>query len=444
MERIFSAKINHFLSSMSSDISIEQPGGGRPVITPLYLLKKYFLFYFVIALLAGGFYGGFVYGSKKEILPLSKQSSADGGTVKNADKPLPDHLAKDANFDLFWDVWGRVKENYYKKDTPDTKLFYGAVAGIVSSLDDPYSIFLNPEKAKEFNESLSGSFDGIGAELGMKKNQLLIIATLPEMPAEKAGLRAGDKILSVDDKTTTSMSIDEAVTKIRGKRGTKVTLTIYRDGEPRERDIEITRDQIVIQSVKWEMKDDGIGYIRITHFTQDTAKKFKDAVQALLAKNMKRLILDVRSDPGGYLDAAVDVAGYWIDGKTVVIERYADGTQDEYKGRSTPLLENIPTAVLIDRGSASASEIVAGALQDEEKAVLIGEQSFGKGSVQDVQRLADGSELKLTIAHWFTPKGRTIQDEGIKPDISVEMTEQDYKDKKDPQLQRAMEELKKK
>lgn len=413
-------------------------------ITPSYLLKKYFLFYIGVALLAGSFYGGYLYGTWEGALPLATKSSNGGGIVRNADKPLPDHLSKDTDFDLFWDVWKRVKEESYKTDTPDTKLFYGAVGGIVTSLDDPYSIFLDPEKAKDFNESLSGSFDGIGAELGMKKNQLLIIATLPDMPAEKAGIRAGDKILAVDKKATTGMTIDEAVTKIRGKRGTKVTLTIYRDGEPKERDIEIVRDKIVIQSVKWEMKSDGIGYIQIVHFTQDTAAKFKEAAQSLLAKKMKRLVVDLRNDPGGYLDAAVNIAGYWIDGKTVVIERYADGTQDEYKGHVIPLLERVPTVVLINKGSASASEIVAGALQDEGRAVLIGEQSFGKGSVQDVQRLSDGSELKLTIANWFTPKGRTIQDEGIKPDISVEMTDEDYKNKKDPQLERAFEELRKK
>jgi carboxyl-terminal processing protease len=413
-------------------------------ITPAYLLKKYFLFYIGIALLAGGFYGGYLYGTGQKALPISAQGSPNGGRVLNADKTTPDHISKDADFGLFWDVWRRVKEDYINKDTADTKLFYGAIGGIVDSLDDPYSVFLDPEKAKEFNESLSGSFDGIGAELGMKKNQLLIIATLPDMPAEKAGLRAGDKILSVDKKTTTNMTIDEAVTKIRGKRGTKVVLTIYRDGEQRERDIEIVRDKIVIQPVKWEMKEGGIGYIRIAHFTEGTAAKFKEAAQSLLAKKAKGLVLDVRNNPGGYLDAAVSVAGYWIDGKTVVVEKYADDTQDEYRGNVVPFLKQMPTVVLINKGSASASEIVSGALQDEGKAVLIGEQSFGKGSVQDVQRLSDGSELKLTIAKWLTPKGRTIQDEGIAPDIVVPMTDQDYTDKKDPQLDRALQELKNK
>jgi len=409
-------------------------------MTPAYILRKYFLFYIVIALVAGGFYGGYVYGKRTTTLPLSA-ASQNGGAVLNADKPLPDHIAKDADFSLFWDVWKRVKEDYIKKDTPDTKLFYGAIGGIVASLGDPYSVFLDPAKAKDFNESLTGSFEGIGAELGMKNNQLLIIATLPGMPAEKAGLRAGDKILAVDKKSTTNMTIDEAVTKIRGKGGTAVKLTIYRDGELHERDIEVVRGQIVIQSVNWKMKENGIGYIQIIHFADDTDSKFKEAVNDLLSKKMKGLIIDVRNDPGGYLDAAVSIAGYWIDGKTVVIERYDDAHKDEYKGHVTPVLQNIPTAVLVNKGSASASEILSGALQDYGKATLVGEQTFGKGSVQDVQKLKDGSELKLTIAKWLTPKGRTIQDEGIKPDIIVEMTEKDFTDKKDPQYDKAREEV---
>ncbi len=412
-------------------------------LTPLYILKKYFLFYVVIALIGGSFYGGFIYGEKQPYRP-SEVATEQSGAITNSDKPAPEYVGKDVDFALFWDVWKRVKEEHIKKNTPDTKLFYGALSGIVSALDDPYSIFFNPEQAKEFEESLSGSFEGIGAELGMKKNQLLIIATLPDMPAEKAGLRAGDKILAVDKKSTTGMTIDAAVTRIRGKKGTNVTLTIYRDGESKERDISITRNTIVIEPVKWEMKDGNIGYIHIIQFSEKTTAKFKQAVQELLAKKMRGLVIDLRNDPGGYLDAAVEIAGYWVDGNTVVIEKYADNKQDEYKGHVVPRLKDMPTAVLINKGSASASEIVSGALQDYGKAILVGEQSFGKGSVQDVQRLSDGSALKLTIAKWLTPKGRTIQDEGITPNIIVELSEDDYKNKKDPQLERAIEEVRKK
>lgn len=415
-------------------------------ITPVYILKKYFLFYVLIAVLGGGFYGGYLYGRQEVTLPFQEESTekqAAAGRVLNAQKSLPDHLSKDVDFDLFWDVWQRVKNDYITKDTADTELFYGALSGIVSALDDPYSVFLDPRMAKEFNESLSGSFDGIGAEIGMKNNQLVIIAPLPDMPAEKAGLRGGDKILAVNGESTTGMTIDEAVTKIRGKRGTEVTLTMYRDGEQKERDVTIIRGNIVIKSVRWEVKKDSIGYIRIVHFTQDTASDFRTAVNDLLAKNVRSLLLDMRNNPGGYLDAAVQIAGYWVDGETVVVEQYDGERREEYKGRTRARLKDMPTIVLVNGGSASASEIVAGALQDYGKAKIYGEQTFGKGSVQDLQRLKDGSSLKLTIARWLTPKGRTIEKDGIAPDVVVEFTEEDYKEKKDPQLDKALEALKK-
>lgn len=407
------------------------------------MLRKYFLFYFIVAVVAGSFFGGYRYGRQAVTLPLKiAPASQEGGRVVNAQKPLPDHLSKDVDFDLFWDVWKRAKSEYITKDTPDTKLFYGAVSGIVSALDDPYSVFFDPQKAKEFSESLSGTFDGIGAEIGMKNNQLVIIAPLPEMPAEKAGLRGGDKILSIDKKSTANMPIDEAVTKIRGMRGTVVMLTIYRDGEQKERDVSVTRDKIVIQAVRSEVKEDGVGYIRIVHFTEGTAVDFRNAVNTLLDKKITRLVVDLRNNPGGYLEAAVQVAGYWVDGETVVIEQYDGERREEYKGKSRARLSHMPTVVLVNKGSASASEIVAGALQDYKKATIIGEQTFGKGSVQDVQTLKDGSTLKLTIAKWLTPKGRTIQGDGITPDIAVEMTEDDFKNKKDPQMERALKEVK--
>ncbi len=389
-----------------------------------------------LALVAGGtFYAGYLVGRDGSVAPSEQGQS---GSVTNTDKPLPKHLSKDVRFDLFWDVWNRTKNDYITKDTPDTQLFYGALRGIVSSLEDPYSEFFDPDMAEKFDQSLSGTFDGIGAEIGMKNRQLVIVAPLPSSPAERAGVRAGDRILLIDKRSTVDMSIDEAVSLIRGKRGSEVTLTLYHEGDKKERAVAITRDKIVIPSVVSEMKGD-VAYIKVSHFNQDTGEAFRKAVRTLTAKKPRGLVLDLRNDPGGYLDTAVEMAGYWIGSRTAVIEKYGDGRQEEYTARGSAILSDMPTVVLVNEGSASASEIVAGALQDYKLATIVGMQTFGKGSVQNLQRLPDGSAIKLTIAKWLTPNGRSIDDEGIKPDIEIDMTEKDYEEQKDPQLEKALE-----
>lgn len=352
-------------------------------------------------------------------------------------------MSEDVDFDLFWNVWKRVKTGYITKNIEDKKLFYGSLAGMVAALEDPYSVFLEPDTAKKFDESLSGTFEGIGAEIGMKKNQLLIMSILPDTPAERASLRSGDAIVSIDKKDTAGMTIDYAVSIIRGKGGTPVVLKIYRADEGKPRDVTIIRDKIVVRSVTWKiLPDSHIGYIKLAHFNQDTESGFKDAVQNLMAQRVSGIILDMRNNPGGFLDTAIQVSGYWVDGQTVVIEKYDEQNKDEYKSRTRASLRNMPTVVLVNEGSASAAEIVAGALQDYKKAVLVGVKTFGKGSVQDLQRLKDGSALKLTIAKWLTPNGRSINEEGITPDIEVLMTEKDYTENKDPQLDRAIKEVK--
>jgi len=390
-------------------------------------------------LLLASFTGGYAAGNHSAGKP---RPTIQGGEVIGKNAALPAYLSKDVQFSLLWDVWQHVKQDYVVKDTPDTKLFYGALAGVVESLGDPYSSFFDPDTAKRFNDDLSGSFSGIGAEIGVKNNQLLIIAPLPGTPAEKAGLRAGDKILMIDKKSTTAMTVDVAVDLIRGKRGTQVMLTIYRDGEKQERKVTITRDTIKVVSVKWEMKANNVGYIQITHFNRDTEENFKKAVDELMAKKAKKIILDLRNDPGGFLDTAVTVAGYWTNGKTVVIEKEDDEHKTDYKPDNRAVLKDFPTVVLVNGGSASASEIVAGALQDYGEAKIVGTQTFGKGSVQNVINLSDGSELKLTIAKWYTPKDRSIHEIGIAPDVKVEITDKDIEAKKDPQLEKAMELLK--
>jgi len=326
---------------------------------------------------------------------------------------------KNVDFEMFWDVWSKLQRKYVEKDVKDSTLFYGSLEGMVASLGDPYTIYMPPQKAERFQQDLAGSFYGIGAQLGMKKEMITIIAPLPDSPAEKAGLKAGDQIIAVDGSDTYGWTLDETVNKIRGKeKGTEVKLMIFRSGQSAPKEYVIVRDNIVIKSVTWEMKDK-IGYIKIASFNEDTASLFDKAIKDILAKNPKSLVLDLRNDPGGFLDTAVRVASEWIPEGVIVEEKFSDGNVEKYNSSGSHRLANIKTVVLINQGSASASEIVAGALQDYGKAILAGEKSFGKGSVQDYEQLADGSGLKITVAEWLTPKGRRINKNGIEPDKKI-------------------------
>jgi len=400
---------------------------------------RYTTFYVVVILMLGSFLGGLILGGKHGKVETEKKFL--GGSIENKGK-LPNYLSKDIDFDLFWKVWDLVKREYVEQPVADTKLFYGALSGIVSALEDPYSVFLNPEMTKKFEQELSGAFDGIGAELGIKNKQLTIIAPLPDTPAERAGLRAGDKILAIDGRETTNMSLDYAVSIIRGPKGTEVTLTIWREGWEKPQDIKITRAKIEIASVKWGMKDE-IAYIEINHFNEDTSRRFNQAVVELLTKNPKGLILDLRNNPGGFLDTAVEIGGEWIEKDVIVIEQKQNGEREENKSSGLARLQDLKTVVLVNEGSASASEILAGALQDYGKAILVAKKTFGKGTVQNLETLPDGSSVKITVAKWLTPKGRLIEGEGITPDEEVDLTVEDYEANRDPQIAKAIEILKK-
>ena len=344
--------------------------------------------------------------------------------------------------DLFQQVWNTAKNYYVKQPVSDQDLFYGSLRGIVSALKDPYSVFLDPDTASKFKQEIAGSFEGIGIEIGVKKNQLTVIAPLPGTPAAKAGLKAGDEIVAINHLDTAEMSVDYAASLIRGKGGTKVKLTIFRPGWTNTKDIEITRAKINIKTVSWEMKDSSIAYLKISHFNGDTLADFTKAVKEIIAKNPQKLILDLRDNPGGYLDVAVDCAGFWLPNQTVVISKDSQKQPTVFTAKGQGELANLKTIVLVNKGSASAAEILAGALQDYQKATLVGETTFGKGSVQELIDLAGGSAVKITTAYWYTPKGRQINDVGIAPDIKVELTDQDYEANKDPQLDKAMELLK--
>lgn len=384
--------------------------------------------------------GIFIGTTQKQAQELANQfTSGLDGTALGGVAAVP----QDLNFKLFWEVWQKVKVDAVDHNVTDQDLFYGAVRGVVGALKDPYSVFFTPDETRKFNEELSGSFEGIGAEIGFNKNNILsIIAPLPATPAERAGLKAEDMILKIDGKDTTDMNLEEAVSKIRGQKSTEVTLNIFREGFSEPKDFAITRDRIQIESVKWEIKEAGgkkFAYIKISHFNADTAAKFEKIVMPVLQKNPNGIILDLRNNPGGFLDVSVDIAGFWTGDKTVVIEQIKGDKKEELKGDGVARFQDIPTIVLVNGGSASASEIVAGALQDHGKAKIVGTKSFGKGSVQELESLGNGSSLKLTVAKWLTPKGVSISEKGITPDIEVKFTDKDFEEKKDPQLEKALE-----
>jgi carboxyl-terminal processing protease len=335
-------------------------------------------------------------------------------------------------------VWSLVRERYVDQPVSDQDLFEGALQGLMYGLNDPYSAYFTPKMAEEFSQELSGSFFGIGAELGLNDTGgLVVVAPISDTPAERAGVRAGDAILAIDGTDTLGMTVSQAVGIIRGEKGTDVTLTLLGAGETEARTVTITRDEIRIESVKTTIRPDGIGVVEVSMFGDDTIASFGEAADTLEAANVKGIIVDMRNNPGGYLEAAIALAGYWTGSNTVMQEEIR-GERTEFAGDGDGRFADVPTVVLVNGGSASASEIFAGALQDYGYATVIGEQTFGKGSVQEYQELPDGGAVKITVARWLTPKGRSIDKEGIAPDQEVTRTLDDYHANLDPQLDAAI------
>jgi len=335
-----------------------------------------------------------------------------------------------ADFNQFWDIWDLIKNKYVSQPVNEVNLFYGAMQGLVSGLNDPYSVYFPPQKAQEFARDLSGELEGIGAEVGTKDNYIIVIAPLPQSPAEKAGLKPGDKILAVDGKETLGMSVDDAIKLIRGPKGTQVKLTITHSDLAAAKEVTITRAKINVPTVAWEKKDNGIIYLRVSYFNQNTGSEFDKTVNEIVKQAPRGIILDLRSNPGGYLDTSVMVASEWVEKGDIVSERASDGKENKYPTTGAHRLAGIKTVVLVDEGTASGSEIVAGALQDYGVAKLVGTKTFGKGSVQDFQVLSDGSAIKLTVAKWFTPKGCGIDHDGITPDIVLDKMAEETKNSK--------------
>jgi carboxyl-terminal processing protease len=355
--------------------------------------------------------------------------------------PQPENI----NFSLFWDAYNKLQEKFINpNDIDDQKIIYGAIEGMAKSLGDPYTSYFPPEEAKRFTQDLSGSFEGIGAVLGIKENRLTIISPLEGTPAKEAGLKAGDIIVKINGQESTDMSTEEAVNLIRGPKGTNVTLSIYRDGWTNSKDFTMTRNTIEIPSTSWDLKDNNTAYIQIFQFDDSLSRNFKNQVYQILKSPAERIVLDLRNNPGGYLGTAQEIAGYFLEnGQTVLIEDFGGKKEQQtYKAPGNGELLKYPVVVLINEGSASASEILAGALRDNRNIRLIGEKSFGKGSVQEIAELRGGSFLKITIAKWLTPKGNLIADVGLEPDIKIEITDKEAEEGKDPQLDKALEIIK--
>lgn len=338
------------------------------------------------------------------------------------------------------EVYSKLKANF-DGELDAQKLQDGLREGLVSAAGDPYTEFLDEQASKEFQENLSGSFEGIGAELGKEDELIVIVSPIAGFPAEKAGLKANDAIVEIDGESAVDLSIIQAVQKIRGPKGTEVELAVIRDGK--RLDFTITRDTISIPSVETEKADGNIGIIKVTRFGEDTTQLVREAAQKFKNENVKGIILDLRGNPGGLLDASVEVASVWLpEGQTVLQEKRGEEIIKTYFAEGEPILNGVGTVVLINEGSASASEIVAGALSDHGAATLIGTKSFGKGSVQEVQELDFGGLLKVTIARWYTPEGINIDESGIKPDKIVKLTDKDIEQDKDPQQKAAIDLLK--
>jgi carboxyl-terminal processing protease len=351
---------------------------------------------------------------------------------------------EELDFSLFWEAYHKLQENFVNGDKIDTKtIIYGAISGMVKALGDPYTVFFPPEDAKVFEQDVRGVFEGVGMEIGIRKGQLQVIAPLEGTPAQKAGLRPGDKILKINDVETADLTIEEAVRLIRGPKGTKVLLTIFREEEDAAREIEIERAVIEIPSLKLEFKEGNIAYLKLYHFSEQAASDFRASAVEILNSPAQKIILDLRNNPGGYLEVAQEIGGWFLErGQVVAIEDFGKGERKEFKSEGPGRLSTYPLLVLINEGSASAAEILAGALRDNRAVTLIGEKSFGTGSIQGLEKLRDDSSLKITIARWLTPKGNTLSEVGLEPDIKVELTDEDYEKGLDPQLDKALEVIK--
>lgn len=403
--------------------------------------RRWFWGYLVVLLILSSFTAGLYLGRTQNVLHNYQKSQEIETNITNKYT----QKSTKVDFDLFWQVWDILEKKFNGKPLDYQKMLYGAIYGMTAALGDPYTNFMEPKLTKKFNEEIQGTFEGIGAEVGMKNNKLTIISPLPGSPAEKAGLRPHDVILKINNKETKNMGLVEAVSKIRGKAGTEVTLTILRKNQEKPQDYKIKRAKINVKSVKLEetktKNGKKVAKITLSYFGNDTAKELIESNKIIRQKNLKGIILDLRNNSGGYLESSLEVISLFVNENEIIAYQESKNEKKEYRASGKPLFLDLPVVVLINGGSASAAEITAGALHDLRNATLIGEQTFGKGSVQEYKKFPDGSSLRVTIAKWLTPKGININGKGLKPDIEVKLTDEDYEADKDPQLERAKEKL---
>lgn len=399
--------------------------------------------FIAVILLAGAFSGGFVAG---HLMPANGLSAINN-FLPQSQNPTGDQQASTPGnvqnlFVPFWEAWNIVHHEYVDQPVDDTKLMQGAIRGMMESLGDTHTSYMDPQVYETEQSSLQGSYEGIGAIVDTTGDYLTIVSPIQGSPADKAGVKPGDKVIAIDGQDMSGVDPEQARQKVLGPKGTQVTLTIARKDVQTPIEFTITRDAITVRSAEGKMLDNGIAYVDINQFGDKTTAELRETLDKLLAQHPKGIVLDLRNNPGGYLNTAIEVASEFIDRGVVVYEKHGDGKLDEYKALGNGRATNIPLVVLINEGSASASEILAGALQDYGRAKLVGVQSYGKGSVQNWQQLSNNQgAVRVTIAHWLTPKQRLIDHIGLAPDVYVPLTADDHTAGRDPQLDAAVQTL---
>lgn len=398
-------------------------------------MKKANLLFLNILLIIGSILGGYYFGHKGYELEIKKSP-----VFVDIINKTP-NLEMTADFSQFWQVWEEVNQRHISKPLDSQALVQGAIKGMVKAIDDPYTMYLEPRDNSSSDQMLKGEYEGIGAELTMKNEVVTVVAPFDSSPAKKSGVRPGDKILSVDGVTTIGEELYDVVERIKGPADTKVVLTLLRESKDEPFDIEITRGNISLDTVTYEIKDAGTAYIRISRFGNKTNEEWDKAVRDIIIghPDVTSIVLDLRGNPGGYLGSAVHVASEFIGSGVVVREEFYDGKTGELKVDHKGQLVDKKLIILIDEGSASASEIMAGALKERVKAVLVGTKSFGKGTVQEPIDYPNGAGLNLTIAKWLTPNGFWVHGVGLEPDHLVELTDEQLQNQDDKQLEKALE-----